>query len=422
MKRPVVLLLWALMVGGVSGQTPLKVRPDALPPVAEVDGAKIINMAATREEMRGWDRYPTYETYVGMMQRWADSYAGICTLDTIGTSVEGRLILAVHIEGGGAGGAEHPEFFYSSTIHGDEVTGYVMMLHLIDTLLGSYGSSARLTELVDRTAIYINPLSNPDGAYYRGNHTVQGSRRYNADGMDLNRTYPDPFGGTAKVVPQENEAMMEYVGRHHFVLSANLHGGSEVMNYPWDCFTSVQSPHPSSGWWQEVCRRFVDTCRVRDDARFRDVNSSGVIAGGDWYVIHGGRQDYMNYYHNCLEVTMEISSVKTLSSSLLPDYWHVLAPSLINYIEEIHHEPGILGMGTVAEGPGVLTVYPNPVGGAVTVSGVGEGAVVELYDLNGRRLGSWQCGGEGWRLPVDTLPQGVYLVHADGQTVKIVKK
>ena len=347
MKKELMMVLLLAAAGSIWAQSgPLKLRPDAFAPKEETVDAKAITMASTVEEMASWDRYPTYETYVAMMQQWAQEYPAICTLDTIGTSVQGRLILAAHIEGNRDVDLYRPQFFYSSTIHGDEVTGYVMMLRLIDTLLSSYGISQRLTDLVNETDIYINPLANPDGTYRQGNHTVSGAVRYNANNIDLNRNFLDPFGTTKAALQQENEAMIDYFTAHNFKLSANLHGGSEVMNYPWDCFTSLQNPHPQAEWWQEVCHRFVDTARTYDNSHFRDVYQAdnGVIAGGDWYVIHGGRQDYVNYYHGCLEVTMEISTQKTLNSERLPEYWRFLAPSFINYIAEIHNLPEGVGI------------------------------------------------------------------------------
>lgn len=407
----IVLILWAT----VPAVAQLKPRADAFPPVEEVLSPKAVTMASTVEEMAGWDRYPTYDTYLEMMQRWVDSFPTLCHVDTIGTSIQGRLILSMYIEVQTDDDLYRPEFFYSSTIHGDEVTGYVMMLRLIDTLLNSYGTSPEITSLINSTRISINPLANPDGTYWRGNHTVQGSQRYNANGTDLNRNYPNPFGPAAKSVPQENQAMIDYLYAHHFLLSANLHGGAEVMNYPWDSFTSDENPHPAAAWWQEVCKRFVDTARVYGSSHFRDVTNSGYIEGGDWYVIDGGRQDYVNYVHNCLELTMEISSQKTLSSNRLPEYWRFLAPSLINYIGEIHSLPNSVGITSV-ETKG-LTVYPNPASDQVTVSGLPEGSLIEIYDAYGRLV----ISSFNSQFSILNLKPGFYILRSAEKTAKIIK-
>jgi hypothetical protein len=214
----------------------------------------------------------------------------------------------------------------------------------------------------------------------------------------------------------ENEAMIDYLSNHSFLLSANLHGGAEVMNYPWDSFTSFQNPHPQRDWWQEVCRRFVDTSRIYGPDHFSDVVSSGYVNGGDWYVIRGGRQDYVNYYHNCLELTMEISSVKTISSDLLPEYWHFLAPSFINYIDEIHNLPESVGISELRTPNSELTVYPNPATDRIVVENLPEGTPLTLYDAYGRVVAT----GVG-TLDVSNLPKGIYLLSAHGSGAKVVK-
>lgn len=393
-------LVFTFLSLGAMAQVPI--RPDAFPPKDEYLSPKAVSMADSVSQMASWDRYPTYYCYLEMMQQWADQFPSLCHLDTIGRSVNNRLILCMVLTGSDEDVAkeDRPEFFYSSTIHGDEVAGFHFMLHLIDTLLHSYGTSVPLTQLMNSTIVYINPLANPDGTYFHSNYTVQGSRRDNYNGIDLNRNYPNPFRSIAKsVVEPENQAMIEYVDAHNFRLGANLHGGSEVMNYPWDSFTSAQRSHPHHIWWQNVCKRFVDTVRTVDNNRFRDVCPSGVICGGDWYVIYGGRQDYFNYYNNLYEMTMEVSTSKTLASERLPFYWKALSQSLINYIAEIHSMPS---QSSVPEAPVTsleVNVYPNPSHGVVNVQ---TPLGISTFDLSG-------------------YPAGVHLLQVDGYWVRVVK-
>ena len=132
MKNVLSFIAAILIASAASAQ--YRPRPDAFPPVEEDNAAKAITMATTPAQMANWDRYPTYSTYVTMMQQWATDYPTLCRLDTIGTSVNGRLILSMELTANPSDTTLR-EFFYSSTIHGDEVTGYVMMLRLIDTLL-----------------------------------------------------------------------------------------------------------------------------------------------------------------------------------------------------------------------------------------------------------------------------------------------
>ncbi len=304
---------------------------------------KAVNMASTVAQMASWDRYPTYEVYLQMMDSFAVRYPTLCRIDTIGTSVRGRLILCAVISDSLSIDQNEPQFFYTSTMHGDEVTGYILMLRLIDHLLGNYGTDAEITRLVNTTKIYINPLSNPDGTYKGGNNTVSRATRYNANSIDLNRNFPDPWSSAPlNSIQQENTAMINYTANHNFVMSANLHGGAEVVNFPWDGYTSSEKVSADYAWWRTVGRKFVDSCRAVKSDAYTSENRSGIVVGGDWYVINNGRQDYMNYFHHIKEATIEVSETKTLSSSQLPTYWNFHRKALINYIGEVHK--GMHGM------------------------------------------------------------------------------
>ena len=424
MIRKTSLTLAALLIAATA-TAQFKPRPDAFPPVEDPE-PKALTMATTVAQMANWDRYPTYPVYLEMMQDWANEFPNLCHVDTIGTSVNGRLILSMYIQPQTDDDLYRPEFFYSSTIHGDEITGYVMMLRLIDTLLHGYGSNPQYTNLINRTRISINPLANPDGTYRRGDNTVQGSVRYNANNVDLNRNYPNPFSGVKETLQQENVAMISYFEAHNFRLSANLHGGAEVMNYPWDSFTSTQNPHPFADWWQEVCKRFVDTSRTYSPNHFNDVTSNGYTEGGDWYVITGGRQDYVNYTFYCLELTMEISSTKSLSSNQLPTYWNFLQHSLVNYINEIHSIPGHVPPDTTLAVPSAITVsaplsiYPNPASGRISVKGcIGT---AELYDATGRLIATHNVSVDDTIIDLGNLPAGIYLLRSGGKTATVVKQ
>ena len=314
---------------------------------------KAITMATTTAQMANWDRYPTYDVYVQMMNNFAANYPDLCQLVNIGTSEDGRSLLAVKISDNVNQKEAKPEFFYTSTMHGDETTGFILLLRLIDWLLSNYGVIDDATYLVDNFEIYINPNANPDGTYAGGNSTVSGATRKNSNGVDINRNFPDPRAGNhpdGESWQAETQAMMNFANQHNFVMSANFHGGIELINYPWDTWTEGYNdyhPHADRDWWFKVCTDYATSAQNNSPSGYF-TGYGGVTNGGDWYVITGGRQDYMNYFHNCREVTIEVSGYKMVSSDSLPDYWNYNYQAMINYIKEANY--GFNGIVTNMDG------------------------------------------------------------------------
>jgi len=285
-------------------------------------------------EIYDWDSYPSYEAYVSLMQQFAADYPDLCEVVSIDTLTSGREILFIHINNDLTQEQNEPEFMYTSSIHGNELTGYVLMLRYIDYLLSNYAISDRIKNLVNNIDIWINPLANPDGAYQGGNESVYGATRFNAHGVDLNRNYADPDDGPhpdGKVYQSETKAFMNFAKAHNFVMSANFHGGSEVVNYPWDTWQKLTA---DDDWWRYVSREYADTVHEYAPENYLTELNDGITNGYQWYTIAGGRQDYMNYFHYCREVTIELSFSKVPMASLLPDFWEYNYRSLLNFMEQ----------------------------------------------------------------------------------------
>ncbi|MCK9255339.1 MAG: DUF2817 domain-containing protein [Bacteroidales bacterium] len=306
--------------------------------------SRALNMATSIEQMQNWDRYPTYEVYVEMMQKFAQDYPNICKLDTIGFSTQGRLLLAVKISDNVNIDEAEPEFLYTGQMHGDELIGGAVLLRLIDYLLKNYTSNPEITNLINSVQIYINPLANPDGTYKSGNHTVNNSTRYNAQNIDLNRNYKDFIAGNHpdnKDYATETLAFMEYAENHKFVMSANTHSGAELINYPFDTYSGLPA---DNDWWLMVSEEYANNAHANSNSGyFTDLNN-GVTNGYAWYTITGSRQDYMNYYHYCREVTLELSTKKLLDSENLPAHWNYNKKALIDYLKQVTY--GLNGIVT----------------------------------------------------------------------------
>jgi len=293
----------------------------------------------------GFNAYPAYQQYDSIMHKFAADYPSVCQFVNLGTLPSGRKILAVHISDNVSQNEAEPRFLYTSTMHGDEVTGYIFMLKLIDTLLSSYGVDSSLTAIVNSTDIWINPLANPDGTYAGGNNTVSGATRRNANHIDLNRNYPDPRAGQhpdGNVWQPETNIFMNFADTMHFTMAANFHGGAELVNYPWDTWTKLTA---DDSWWRFVSREYADTAHFYNNYQgYFTQRNNGITNGAQWYVITGGRQDFMNYFEHCREVTIEVSSTKTIPEYQLPYYWQWSAASIINYLKQVNY--GLRGVVT----------------------------------------------------------------------------
>jgi hypothetical protein len=104
---------------------------------------KAVTMAYSYNEMLTWNKYPTYSTYLAMMDTFQKRYPTLCKIDTIlAATPENHMILAAHISSTLNTPSNKPDFLYTSTMHGDEVTGYYCMLRLIDYLLSIYETAA----------------------------------------------------------------------------------------------------------------------------------------------------------------------------------------------------------------------------------------------------------------------------------------
>ena len=301
----------------------------------------------SHRETYDWDAYPTYEAYESLMQQFASEHPDRCTYFELGTLASGRKLMFCRINNGQPDGK--PKFLYTSTMHGNELTGFMLMLRLIDELCTS--NDDRILNLVNNLDIFICPNTNPDGTYYDGNHTVWGATRKNANEIDLNRHYPDfdkgPHPDNEWCYQYETQWLMDLAQDNHFTMAANFHTGSEVVNYPWDTHPSL---HADDDWWKLVCHEYADQCHEWDTNYMNmqhQYAEDGIINGYKWYTISGSRQDYMNYYAQCREVTIETSYSYIPNATTMPMYWNYNHNSMLSYMEQCLN--GIHGTVTDAE-------------------------------------------------------------------------
>src|SRR5664280_123233 len=295
--------------------------------IVENTGSKGISTASSVKEAMGWTSYPTYSQYDSIMHSFVSLYPSLCRLDTIGKTNYGKYVLALKISDNPETEEGEPETFYSSTIHGNETGGFILMMRLAEYLLKNYNTDSRVKNLVDNLVIWINPLANPDGTYKNGN-TISSPSRYNANGYDLNRNFPDP--DVTNVPQKETADMTKFMRKHHFVISANFHSGDEVVNYPWDRWARL---HADNDWFYDISRKFADTVHVNSVPGYMTEFDDGITDGYDWYSINGGRQDFVTYELHGREVTIELDFNFVTPTTSLDALWQYNWRSLLGYLE-----------------------------------------------------------------------------------------
>ncbi|MCK4547116.1 MAG: T9SS type A sorting domain-containing protein [Candidatus Eisenbacteria sp.] len=289
-----------------------------------------LEMWRTLQEQEGdtkdeWDNYHNYAAMTTYLQGVAADHPDITRLISIGQSVQGRELWFMKITDNPDVQEDEPEFKYISTMHGDEPPGTENCLQFIELLTDNYESPTPdpdLERLVNEVELWIMPMMNPDG-------NNSGSR-YNAHGTDLNRDFPDWVtdpNNTPDGREPETQVVMVFSDTMSFDLSANFHTGALVVNYPWD----NRFPRTPD---DDLFIFMSESYSIHNSPMW---NSSsfyhGITNGADWYVIHGGMQDWNYDWLYNKEVTIELNDVKWPSASHLPQLWDDNDEAMAAYIE-----------------------------------------------------------------------------------------
>ena len=362
-------------------------------------------------------QYHHYSDLVSYLAYYAHHYKNITRLYTIGQSVEGRNLTAIEIsDRPGEHEPGEPEFKYVGNMHGNEVVGREVLLVLVKYLCEGYGRDQRVTRLVDSTRIHILPTMNPDGFEISKEGDRQGVQgRENQHHKDLNRNFPDQYfpksPGNAVTEP-ETAAVMSWSRQFPFVLSANLHGGSMVANYPYDDTPNPQDmaghtwTSPDDATFQVLSRVYslnhpkMKTGRPCGGAlQFPD----GITNGANWYSVSGGMQDWNYLNTNDFEITLEIGCTKYPKHQELEQYWKDNKESLLSYMEAVHI--GFKGF--------VLDPEGRPLANAtVTVGGIEHGLVTAADGDYWRLLAPGHYTVTAWAPGYDETSRQVTVTHA----------
>jgi len=112
-----------------------------------------------------FDHFYPYEELTETLHAWSKDAPKLCSVESVGTSYEGRDIWLVTVTNTETGDhLDKPGLLVEANIHSMEWTGSAAALHLIHTLLTGHGSDERVTRALDTRVFYVIPRLNPDGA------------------------------------------------------------------------------------------------------------------------------------------------------------------------------------------------------------------------------------------------------------------
>ena len=360
---------------------------------------------------------------------------------------------------------DKPRVTYIANMHGDEVMGREMMLRLIDLLgVGTDPDpqiNAMLAALRSNAEIMIMPSLNPDGYEAQKRNDCWRSNGTNHatcyNGSDLNRSFPNKQtnqSDSSSGRPVEVVAMMDRFFKskpesfggtlvpyaHPFVLGANFHGGTTVMNLAYDTCPNTGSPTAGcASYYPDSGAIFDDDLEVKSLGReyanlnpvmnaIADTGSfyNGLTYGYEWYLIAGGMQDWATVYsgRDSIHTTVELTTTKwpTFASATegVAVSWANNKLALVTYLYR-----GLKGIHVA-----VVDSAGQPINGAtVAINGraITYGATNKIHHAAGRSVSPANAGYNANQkaaylggAPVDADSPISVTVSAPGRTTAIV--
>ncbi|MFJ6786356.1 M14 family metallopeptidase [Streptomyces angustmyceticus] len=158
--------------------------------------------AAVKDFPSGYTKYHTYDEATKEIDALVAKYPALLSKQVIGTSHEGRALLALKLSKNVTKDEAEPEVLFTAHQHAREHLTVEMALYLLNEFTSKYGSDPRITKLLDSREVWIIPDLNPDGGAYdiasgslrswrKNRQPNTGSRNI---GTDLNRNWDFKWG------------------------------------------------------------------------------------------------------------------------------------------------------------------------------------------------------------------------------------
>ncbi|CAI8026890.1 Mast cell carboxypeptidase A [Geodia barretti] len=209
-----------------------------------------------------FEAYHPYDDIVAWYQTLGKNYSGLVKyVESIGMSVEGRNIPAVHITNILADPIN--TVYFQCQLHAREWISAAVCMNIATYLCENYGKDEQVTKLLDSLQFVFVPIANPDGYEYTWtvDRLWRKNRRVNPGsscmGVDLNRNYNDHwdeggssgspcsqvYHGSFPASEPETQTTQAYFGAQNGVIAAvDWHAYSQLILRPYG-YTMKPSPN-----------------------------------------------------------------------------------------------------------------------------------------------------------------------------------
>jgi murein tripeptide amidase MpaA len=152
-----------------------------------------------------YSRFYRYEELMALLRALAAEHPQYVTLESLGTSFEGRSIPVMTITNTATGAAgDKPAYWVDGNIHSIELSASSACLYFIDWLMKGRDSNADIRRCLDTRTFYICPRINPDGAEWamadRPKYVRSSTRRYPFDEEPVEGLVTEDMDGDGRIL------------------------------------------------------------------------------------------------------------------------------------------------------------------------------------------------------------------------------
>ncbi|WP_410810337.1 M14 family zinc carboxypeptidase [Micromonospora sp. 067-2] len=299
-----------------------RLEPLAPPPSAERGASDVGALAFPPAD----SNYHDYAELTAVVNQAVADHPAIARKISIGTSYEGRDLVAVKISDNVGTDEGEPEILFNAQQHAREHLTVEMAIYLLNLFTDNYGSDSRITNIVNSREIWIVPTVNPDGSEYdiaTGSYrSWRKNRQPNSGssnvGTDLNRnwsyqwgccggssgtTSSDTYRGPSAFSAPETSALRNFVnsrvvgGVQQIKANIDFHTYSELVLWPFG-YTTANNP---AGMSADQYNTFSTIGQ-----QLAATNNYTPEQSSDLYIADGTSIDWMWATHNIWAYTFEM--------------------------------------------------------------------------------------------------------------------